>query len=304
MEDAIMKKLGTAAIVLTVIFIVFLFTGATMAIAGGVDLFVSCLDEFEGGFDGFDGITIPSVPERVERSAFAARCSLADVEQIVLLKGSACSMNIVAGDTDELLIEVRGTFSAKYLDRYSIDNGEVFDAEMQDGPVSASVEDGVLSIDYDHDDSIGTKAEVTVTLPRDWNGSICFDDSAAALKAEGLELQAVYISECAGMIEIEDSSIGLVEITECVSSISIDGAIGSFNVSQCLGNVEIESEFPLEDSCEISDNLGNIEISICGKVTVEDSGNLGEVRIDGETHSGGTLLIIKNNLGRVDVEIE
>lgn len=296
-----MSKLGKAALILGSIFLVFVIMGGVITAVGVADLankadFLGKLENvFEeygvnggpihiGGYDDGDYVDT--------EASWEVSCS--DSVAVIELSKIACSAVIRKGD--------EGKVSLNY-------NGKVL-AGLGKEPIDIVWEDEKITIsgnDTGKNKWGSNYGEMEIVIPESFGGELVFNDAAAEIKMNDLELTGLSLNNTAGEIEAENCEIMQLDITNSLGEIKLNGRIGCFNIKSAMAEIDLELDKPLAKNCLISDCMGEVNVKLPegSNVDLKSNNSLGTVKIDGVPGNGKAIVVNVNDcLGTVVVEID
>lgn len=312
-----MKALGKAAIVLTILFFVFLIPAGILIALGAVQAnndydLNGTFQNIIGEVDDYNHIGSIGDGNHIQFSADYVPAG--DINGIVI-ENAAFELNIVRSDKDEFVIEHTGNYPVSLVNQYGIINGKVYSYVNGDvgdaSPFFFTEDNGVLTFGletgYNFDQfnisgfSKGVKCgTVTVYLPASYEGDFTINKSAGEITLVGLTLNSLNITSAAGEFDAKDCTVNSFNVAGIAGDLDFDGKAGSLNLSGGMGDYDIELRAPLTEASTIKGTMGNVNIDMPSgtKLNISSSGNLGDVSIDGDLRADdGVPFSINGNLG-------
>lgn len=296
-----MKNLGKTAIVCAIIFFVFVIAGG---ICFGIGIATSTigseiLSDIPGIIDSTnDLLYIDSEDSDSSPLTLSQHYTLSDKIKEIELDNICGDITIIAvSGTDVITADYNGP--ASLLNNDKIDFKESNDTlKINFGKKNgATINFGGISIG----NQIG---KFTVYIPMSYMGSFEISNAAGAVEISDFTLNELEIKNVAGEINIAEIVINELSLNNTVGEANIFGEIGAIDISDNLGEINIENTIPFNRECEIENGLGEVNISLPShaRINLESSNVLGEVSVDSSLQSAnGVSFEISSCLGEVEI---
>ena len=318
-----MKALGRTAIVLTILFFVFLIPAGILIALGAVQ--ANNDYDLNGTFQNIveemgDYNHIGNFGDSNDIQFSASYVPQGDINGIVI-ENAAYELDIVRSDRDEFVIEHDGNYPYSLINEYGIINGSTYSYVNGDvgdaSPFFFTEENGVLTfgletaVNFNNFNIVNFKktassGKVTVHLPASYKGDFTVNKSAGEISLNGLELNALNITSAAGEFKASGCAVGSFTVAGIAGELDFDGTVGSMDLSGGMGDYDIRLNAPLTAASTIKGTMGDVNVTLPkgSKLNVTASGNLGEVDIDNDLRdNGGVPFAINGNLGDFNVRI-
>lgn len=315
-----MKALGKAAIVLLILFLVFIIpAGILIAIgakqaADDYDLETTFQNIFNE-MDDYGSIHLGS-----ECQFSGAYKPEGDIESIVL-EHAAFEVKVARSGNSDFYIEHDGYYPGSLISEYNIFDGAVYytDGSVNDSksPFFFEEKDGVLTFGLETNYNFGNFnvstarrsdcGSITIYLPDSFNGDFTINETAGEIELEDLELRELNIIKVAGELEATNCKVEKLTLSGIAGEVNYSGEIGALDFSGGMGDYDIYLTAPLTGESRISGTLGDVRISLPenSKLNISSNGNLGEISIDrGLIDSSGVPFVISGNLGEFKIDID
>ncbi len=146
--------------------------------------------------------------------------------------------------------------------------------------------------------------DLTVSIPDGFEGEIIVKNSVGDIDIENISANAITFTSAVGEIRGENVRISNIKLDNLVGDIDIGGYFTGFDITDCVGDIEMDTDAAISRNCEISDCMGNIDLTIGkdSKVDVKYDGNLAGLDVDIIETAGGSVIDISNCMGEVNID--
>lgn len=320
-----MKTLGKIAIVLAILFFVFIIPAGILIALGAKQ---AASDEevqqtIHNIFDNMDDYgTIHIGSDDADSIDFSGSYTPAGDISGIVLENAAFEVEIDRGGENEFIVEHTGDYPASLISKYSIEDGAEYAEDESfagESPFFFKEENGILTFGLETDynfngfsiSSVGSKSlncgTLKVYLPASYKGDFTINYSAGEIEISDLELSGLSITGAAGEFTANNCKVGKLTINGIAGQVDYNGEIGAMDLSGGMGDYNIELTAPITGDSRISGTLGQVEITVPEgtKLNVNSAGNLGEVSIDSELRdANGAKFDINGNMGQFTIEID
>ncbi len=146
--------------------------------------------------------------------------------------------------------------------------------------------------------------ELTVSIPTGFEGEIIIKNSVGDVDINNVTAKAITFTKLIGEIRGENVDIADIKFTDLVGDVDIDGHFTGIDITDCIGDIEAHSDIAISRNCEISDCMGNIDLTIGrnSKVDVKFDGNLAAFDSDITETAGGYVIDISDCMGEINID--
>lgn len=293
-----MKNLGKTAIICAIIFFVFVIAGgicfgigvANTAIGG--DVINNVVDYINGTNDALY-IDSDSSPLSISQE-FTLSDNITEIE-----------LDNICGDIKITTVSGTDVITAEYNGPASLlSNSEInFKADGDTLKINFG-KDFTSSVNFGGINVKNQLGRFNLCIPESYMGSLELHNAAGDIEISGFDLKSLEIEDAAGEIDINDFSVLELSLNNTVGEVTILGEIGAIEMSDNLGETNIENTVPFKADCEIENTLGEVNIILpsSARINVEKSNILGEVSIDSSIVSAnGINFEISSCLGEITI---
>lgn len=142
------------------------------------------------------------------------------------------------------------------------------------------------------------EGEISVSLAK-----LSADDIAGKVIISGISAQEFKASNIAGELDVSSGRFNYFKASNAAGKINVEGSVGYFEISDVMGNVDIESDRSITSDCKISDVMGNVKITLPegSEVNVNQSDILGKVSVDNNNSSAQYTIKVSDIMGKVTI---
>lgn len=291
------KKLIISMVVLALATVVCLISGVVSLAAGGVKAIEEAnlpeklaeldIDDFNDILESLGSFIPGTVIAYNDDYDVEPQTYTANNYDIIVIEDVSCDINVIRG-TGEI------SYSGKYpsqIDKYEF--VEVSEVNQNELNISTkNVTGGIHLI------NTGT---LTVSIPLGFDGEIIIRDCAGNIKLESVDAKKLTLESAAGDIKAEYMGAEKVVLDCLVGDVDYSGSFYAFEITDCLGDIDMETHAVINEASIISDCLGDIEVNFAENtvLNVIKSDNIADVDIDVYDKSGGVEVEVTDNLGAI-----
>ncbi|MBQ4312795.1 MAG: DUF4097 family beta strand repeat protein [Clostridia bacterium] len=190
----------------------------------------------------------------------------------------------------------------------SYDGDIAFD--FTDPAILMTINDDSLDIEFDYGVGISgltgfRGGDIVITLPEGYTSKLTMHNCVGNIMMNGLMLDELSVTNFAGDINVENTILNVFSASDFTGDIDIEGQTGGFMISNCLGDISIESSSPLVSDSLFENCVGELSVDLpdgSGVNIIKDD-YVGEVNIEGNNGSKKVDITLTDGVGEVDIEI-
>lgn len=148
--------------------------------------------------------------------------------------------------------------------------------------------------------------DLKISVPVEFEGEFVISDCIGDINIDGVYAGKLTLKSTVG--EVSGKNIDAAELTvkSVVGDIELGGHFTSFDIGDCVGDIEISTDAAIENASKIDNCMGNIDVTIGrdSKIDVKKDSNLAGIDIDIPETEGGVEIKIDNCMGEVNIDCD
>lgn len=203
----------------------------------------------------------------------------------IIIENDVGSVHVVQSQDDNIKVEITGKDKDKYLDKIKVTNdNNILNIKIND-------KHGFFSFNTKY-------SRITVYIPKNYNQKMSIKTDIGNIYVDSFTKLNLKVSSDTGNINILKARN--INANCDMGNIKIKNALNYVSIKNDMGNIKITNLNINKDSI-IKNNMGNITISKTNDIYIESKTNLGNNKVKGSNRKSDITLIIKNDLGNINV---